>query len=341
MRDLFRSSGPLKVTGRSGDAYDLNISIPLDKDGMMGRRCPNEECVPRYFKLKPGTGITGQPDLQTTCPYCRTSKDPGAFHTPEQIKYAKGLVERQAVDYVNRELERAIGGRRRVIDGGLLSISMELKPARLPNVRRPIEESLRRDLICPECTLHYAVFGLSEWCPDCGNNNFLVHIQQEADLIRKSLQDHERRKEHAGVRVAARDLENAVEDVVSLFEASMKFLYSKEVFRRYPPEERDRLLRTRRNMFQRLGETRDRLRKDLDIELAALAESDEFKLADGFFERRHVIAHNLGVVDQRFAEKLKAYHLLGKDIEVMPEDVLRILNFVVAGVREFNHPLER
>jgi len=323
-----------------GSTYELKATIPPDEDGMIGRRCPNEECVPRYFKLKPGTGITNQPDLRTTCPYCRASDEAGAFHTSEQIKYAKGLVERQAVDYVNREFEGILGGRRRKIGGGLFSITMELKPARLPNVWKPLEESLRRGLTCPGCSLNYAVFGLSEWCPDCGQSNFLVHVEQEANVIRRSLLDNVRRKDHAGIRVAVRDLENAVEDVVSLFEASMKFLYSKEVTRRHASEKRDRLLRTMRNTFQRLGGTKERLKGDLDIELSMLAKGDDLALADRFFETRHVIAHNLGVIDQRFAEKLKSSHLLRKEIEVMPEDILLVLNFVVASVREFSQILE-
>jgi hypothetical protein len=73
---------------RFGDfPKQINVPIPTDETGMVGRECPNAECE-GYFKLQPGTGLTGD-DLDCVCPYCGHRGKPDQFWTKEQIEYAK------------------------------------------------------------------------------------------------------------------------------------------------------------------------------------------------------------------------------------------------------------
>ena len=37
----------------------IEIPIGKDQDGYLGRECPDEKCL-GYFKIKPGTGLTGR-----------------------------------------------------------------------------------------------------------------------------------------------------------------------------------------------------------------------------------------------------------------------------------------
>ena len=65
------------------------ISVPIrpDKDGYIGRECPQCE---GYFKVTPGTGITtANPPCH--CPYCGHQGSPKEFWTKAQIKYAKSV----------------------------------------------------------------------------------------------------------------------------------------------------------------------------------------------------------------------------------------------------------
>jgi len=91
-------------------------------------------------------------------------------------------------------------------------VEMSYKQGSPPHVHRPFEEELRRDLICPPCTLVHAVFGLATWCPDCGQDIFMVHVGKEFEVIRAMLGDVDRRRRELGPRVAARDIENALEE---------------------------------------------------------------------------------------------------------------------------------
>ena len=39
----------------------MNVPLPEDADGRLARACPHDDCSPGYLKVKPGTGLTGQP----------------------------------------------------------------------------------------------------------------------------------------------------------------------------------------------------------------------------------------------------------------------------------------
>ncbi len=194
---LFKEGGPHNVKRTGKDTYKMQIEIPPDEDGMVGRECRNEACSPAYFKIKLGTGLTGQEEAY--CPYCRYSAAPTGFHTKAQQEYAKQVLTREATKGVQNMLRDTLGfgsGSKRKLGGGLVSLTY--KPGHLPSVGRPLEEELRRDLTCPSCGLSHAVFGLAVWCPDCGRDIFLTHVEHEYEVVRKMLSVVEDRRRDLG-----------------------------------------------------------------------------------------------------------------------------------------------
>ena len=136
---------------------------------------------------------------------------------------------------IQRMLSQALGlgsSGKKTIGGGLISISMELKTRSPSTAPRLIEEELRRDVVCPSCTLSHSVYGLATWCPDCGKDIFLTHVESEFQVVQKMLGDLERRRQQFGARVAARDIENALEDVVSIFETVLKVIARRQFLSR-------------------------------------------------------------------------------------------------------------
>lgn len=222
-RDILRPGGPLNFRNTGGDTYEASISIPLDDAGRVARECPNEGCAPGYFKVKLGTGLSDQPSM--FCPYCRSEASPDKFHTQEQGRYAKDLLLNSVSAGFDEMLRNAFGlnsSGTRKIGSGLISMEMSLKSEPLAPVRPPYEEDVRRDVVCPHCALDQTVFGLARWCSDCGEDIFLTHIRGELSVLERMVGDIGRREQELGRRVAAKDLENCLEDAVSIFEAAMK-----------------------------------------------------------------------------------------------------------------------
>lgn len=321
---LFSEGGPLNIRETGPDRYNMSISLPKDEDGRTARECPDEECSPGYFKVKGGTGITGGQEV-AYCPYCRRQASPNDFTTKEQLRYAEDIVFREAQEGIETMIKNALGlgasGKKR-FGGGLISMELSFEPGSKPSVRSPFEEEVRRDVVCPSCSLDQSVYGLATWCSDCGSDIFLTHVEAELSVVRSMLGDVERRRELLGARVAARDLENCLEDTVSIFEAVLKALVKRHQRQADMPEEEiDALFKRIGNSFQSVERAQEVFSSKIGMTLfAEISEAEVEKLAS-IFEKRHPITHNLGIVDKKYIEKSRTVEEEGKEVLVTAADI--------------------
>lgn len=330
MSKLFNEGGPYNIRKAGQDEYTMSISLPTDEDGRRAHECPDESCSPGYFKVMPGTGITGGQE-SIFCPYCRKEEAPDKFFTEEQIRFAKDIAIREAHDGMERILKEALGlgaSGRKKIEGGLFSVEMSLTPSHRPMVRRPFEEEVRRDVICPHCGLNQSVYGLAIWCSDCGKDIFLTHVQAELFVVKSMLADVERRRETLGNRVAAKDLENCLEDTVSIFEAVLK-----AIVRRFMSnngnsrEDIDKFFKKIGNAFQNIKKSEDVFLTSLNLVLFDALQKNDIDLFESIFEKRHPITHNLGVIDKKYIEKARTAEKEGKEVYVSAQEVEQSITF--------------
>ncbi|MCK5603004.1 hypothetical protein KAR91_14065 [Candidatus Pacearchaeota archaeon] len=328
---IFREGGPHNIKHKGNNQFEMSVSIPTDSKGFIARECPNYDCSPGYFKIKNGTGITEEYS-KAYCPYCRHESDPNDFTTKAQAKYAKDILLSEAQKGIGRELQKAFGigsSGRKKLNEGMISMELRYKPSRPKPVSRPIEEELRRDLICPKCTLEHSVFGLASWCPDCGSDILLTHIDVEFSIINKMLDAVENRKNELGARVAARDIENALEDTVSIFEASLKIIVRKLLSSKNLTKiQIDDLISNRiRNSFQNVDNASKSFLAHCDINIYEGIDEGAINDARDIFQKRHPITHNLGVVDRKYIERVQTGELEGREIYVTVEEIHRIIDF--------------
>jgi len=202
-------------------------------------------------------------------------------------------------------------------------MEMSYKPGTSQRVRLPIEDELRRDIVCPHCGIDHSVYGLATWCAGCGKDIFLYHVETEQNVIKVMLNDLDRRYEVLGPRVVAKDLENCLEDAVSIFEAALKAM----VIRYYggqgkSKEEIEEILKKKiGNCFQAIARTQDFFREVLTIDLSDGVEAKVIDTLSTTFEMRHPITHNLGVVDRKYIERVQSSEQEGKEIRVTKENI--------------------
>lgn len=323
--DLFRSGGPFKFNKVGPEQYSMSITIPADEHGRIARECLEAHCSPGYFKVKGGTGIT-EGHEKAFCPYCGTSGEPNDFSTKEQIRYAKEIAINEAEQAIGDLIGNALGlgsSGKKKIGGGFLSIEMSMKKAPRRHVYRPFEENLLRALVCTHCGLNHAVFGLAVWCPDCGNDIFMEHVKAEYGVVGTMLADVGRRREALGPRIAARDLENCLEDVVSIFEAVLKAMLRRHLIScGNTGEEIDTLFKDRiRNGFQNPKRAEEIIRNRMGHELFSGVAGDQVEQLCATFEKRHPITHNLGVVDRKYLAKAYETEREGREVTVSPEEI--------------------
>lgn len=316
-QNYFREGGPFEARRVDDGHMTFKMSIQTDAHGRIARQCPDEKCAPGYFRVfvDQSSVISHDDDGEAFvfCPYCGQKNDPGAFWTQQQVQHARDVAMHEVAVAFQNMMKQTLGGSKHVTyrPGSL----------RLPN--RPFEDEVQRSVKCPHCQLDHAVFGVASWCPECGTDIFMTHVEAEYSVVLTMLSDIERRRESLGSRVAARDLENCLEDTVSIFEAVLK-TFVRRFLRQQgkTDDEIEEVLQKKiRNGFQSIDRGEDLAKEYLGAGMLGTLQSNEIGQLRSVFEKRHPIAHNLGVVDRKYIERALAEEQEGRDVLVTEHEI--------------------
>jgi hypothetical protein len=271
---------PRGFGGLRGLGNKVNVPIRPDKDGYLGRECPNPECE-EYFKITPGTGIKGPAPCH--CPYCGHEGDPQTFWTKQQIEYAKSVVMGKVVEAVRQDLKGLEFDHKPRGPFGI-GFSMKLEPGAPVPIRWYREKNLETEIVCDHCSLRYAIYGVFGWCPDCGIHNSLQILGKNLELAKKKLALAESVEQELASTVIA----DALASIVSSFDGFGRELCSDE---------------ETKASFQNLEGGRNRVLERYGFDVADAVTDDEWRSATRSFQKRHLLAHRMGVVDEEYIKK--------------------------------------
>ena len=267
-----------------------SVSIPADENRFTGRECPQPDCE-GYFKIELGTGLKGK-GLPCHCPYCGHAAGHDQFWTKEQIKYIKSIARRKITDAIHKDLKKLEFDHKPKGAFGI-GFSMKVKGGRRPPIHYYREKQLETEVVCTNCTLRYSVYGVFAFCPDCGQHNSLLILDKNLEVVGKML-DLATREEKV---LAEKLIENALEDCVSAFDG-----FGRELCRVHA--NRARLAAKAEKMnFQNLDRARNDFLDLFGIDLSIEVKPEEWRATAMAFQKRHLIAHKLGVVDQDYVTK--------------------------------------
>jgi hypothetical protein len=151
----------------------------------------------------------------------------------------------------------------------------------------------------------------------------MVHVAAELAVTRLMLEDIARRQTSLGKRVAAKDLENCLEDAVSIFEASIKAIVRRALVERGdPPEQIDVQFKKIGNAFQSIGRTKAQLNELFDFDLSSDAKWERLSSS---FEKRHPVTHNLGVIDRKYIERAQEVEREGREMRIPASEIQSLL----------------
>jgi hypothetical protein len=225
-----------------------------------------------------------------------------------------------------RELKKAFRPLNR--QRGLINLRVSVKASPLPPIQMYVEEKLKQTTTCPECTQRYAVYGVSYHCPFCGGGTFAVHVRESASTIRVLAAEAARIGQEHGSAAHDSMLGDAYENAVSLFEGFLKLIYGYGIRKKFTPPETEQLENKVRTTFQRLDGAEELLRRDLTIELFRdVSQQDRRRLA-AVFNRRHAITHNLGLVDKKYRDQLRAREKPGQEVSLNASEVIWAVDLI-------------
>lgn len=295
----------------------VSVPLPTDEDGFLGRECPAAECE-SYFKIKPGTGLSGD-NLPCVCPYCGHSGPTNTFFTKEQIEYGKSVAMRQVSEGLRRDLKSLEFNHPPRGPLGL-GISMKLKAGPLPAVRHYREQALETYVTCDSCSLDYSVFGVYGYCPDCSVHNSLQTLNSNLELINKQL-DLADTIEDSDLKRSL--LEDALENCVSAFDG-----FGRETLRIRSAKSKDPQ-RCESISFQNLERASSLIGTLFGYDLFSQITHEEREAAILRFHQRHLLAHKSGVIDKAFFDAVGPnYGTIGRRINVTSNEIRDLVALV-------------
>lgn len=309
-------------TGGTSSNMKLGLPLPRTPDGRVYRLSPNEDAHPRHFligKIVADVPLTGglrarmkhDPHIpKTVCPYSGTIADDAAFTHPQDREAALELVKHEAAqdieDAVTQMFKDAFKGSKHLT----FTPGRRSTPKPRPRFTR---QDLMRELVCDHCGRDYGVFAIGLFCPDCGAPNLRLHFARETELVDDQVSLAEE-IDADSQELAYRLLGNAHEDVLTAFEATLKavYLHGKAKAGVTPPPKVG-------NDFQNVEKGQKRF-AELGIDPFDGLTAAELAALKLNIQKRHVIGHNLGVIDDKFAthdggaKVGETVHLVGEDI---------------------------
>ena len=299
----------MKHIGRLGNS--ISVRIEPDEDGYIGRECPDPECE-SYFKVTPGTGLPGDPPCH--CPYCGHTNEHKSFFTKAQIEYVKSVAMQKISGAFLKDLKTLEFDYKPKGPFGIgLSMKVEGRPSPIRYYR---EERLETEVVCEECTLRYMIYGVFGFCPDCGVHNSLQIFNKNLKLVEKQVALALDQKQ----TLAERLVENALEDCVSSLDG-----FGREVFQIHASKSLD-TDRARNLSFQNISRARQQILGLFEIDIAGAIDAAQWSLVVQCFQKRHLLAHKMGVVDQAYIKATKDSSAIeGRKVQIKPSEVANLV----------------
>jgi hypothetical protein len=324
--------------GTNSEGNDLfNIQIPPDEDDMVGRECHQEDCQPRYFKINTRKGKSEEKSVEEStsideienffCPYCGHSDNIQQFITDDQLKWMQSMMMRDMARTVHNAIESAFESIK-PIKGGMFSLNLIYKPGTLPSVRHYAEKNLQRIVECDECGMGYAVYGIAIYCPWCGHGNLHIHLKRGIDTIRALITIKPEIETQIGKEAGSHLLGNCLEDCVSLFEGFMRIVYLQMLRKTKSEDIVEQKMTELKNTFQNLNRAELLICSDLGWELFEGISSSDREFIEEQFAKRHVITHNLGLVDEKYKSHIQTWQQAGQEIVIEASDLERLIKII-------------
>lgn len=306
---------------------EIPITFLSDEKGYFDRECPNENCL-YTFKVNMEDWKEKVSDDEVHCPMCGHIDTADKWWTQEQLESMQKIAASYAMSMITKELDKAFDKLAHSTRNNKF-FKITYKPGKkITFQNNPIgqSEEWKTDITCEKCGTRYSVIGSAYFCPCCGHNSAVSAFNESTDSIEKMLKSLPEMKQLL-TESYGRDkaetmcrglLESSLGDIVSAFQKFASCHYDKltgEI--------------SRVNDFQ-IIEKGSQLFKD------AAGKGYEEWLSDQelhdmnmLFQRRHLIEHNNGMVDQKYVDKSGDHsYVIGQRLVVKENDAYALLAII-------------
>ncbi|MCI5207389.1 MAG: hypothetical protein D3910_01020 [Candidatus Electrothrix sp. ATG2] len=297
------------------------ISIPIESDekGYIDKQCPSGECE-FLFKVNEKDWEEIFKDEAVWCPLCRHEAPADQWFTVEQVKHS----ESEALAIMEGKIHNALRSgaqkfNRKQPRNSFISMSMKVSGGikRTHTIPSKAAEAMQLEIICESCNSHFAVIGSAFFCPACGYNSVTQTFSdslrkikaksENVEVVRKAMIEAVGKDD---AELTCRSLrETCISDGVVAFQKFCEGLfasYGKAPF----------------NAFQRLEQGSELWEKKIQKGYSTWLSNEELKNLNILYQKRHILAHNEGIVDAMYIKKSgDTSYKEGQRIVVLDRDI--------------------
>jgi Zn finger protein HypA/HybF involved in hydrogenase expression len=258
------------------EAPMVPVFLVSDKEAFFGRTCP--KCQ-GYFRTTKIAKVMH-------CPYCSIRANLIRFTTKNQLQFIDEVRKRFLAGFSGDEVKE---------------IDLDAIAKVLPN-NRPTwaysEQRRQNSFTCEKCENRYDILGEYGCCPKCGARNSLQVVTKYLDRLFAQF-------ESADANIADRsdrqiEWEKMTTRSISDFEAMARDIQKELIEVPMTPTRRNEV---KQISFQQILKARESLRGFFAIDLFESIGEDEQAFLNKMFNRRHVLTHNGGRVDQEYLDR--------------------------------------
>ena len=302
----------------------LPITIRSDEKGYFDRECPNEDCLYTFKVLMKDWEEKVSVD-EVHCPLCGHVDTADKWWTQQQLKQLNPIITGFAENYIQKELDKSFKKLARSTRNNKF-VRITYKPGRrVTFVNNPIgqSEEWETEICCDSCGMRYSVIGSAYFCPCCGFNSAVNSFIDSLDSIEKML---ESLREMKDMLTEKYNVDSAETMCRSLLESSIGDMVS--AFQKFASCKYDELSgkTSRVNDFQIVDKGSKLFEEETGKKYSDWLSAGELAFMELMFQRRHILEHNNGMVDQRYLDKSgDISYSLGQRIIVKEADTHSLL----------------
>lgn len=280
-------------------AQITKVAVPLEKDaeGYFDKECPARGCL-FPFKIHADDWRDIVRDEEMFCPSCRHAAPATSWFTSEQVDRGKEYALNQVKNGLNVAMRAdAAASKRRQKRNSFISITLEARGGH-DTILMPVAaaEPMRLKTACDACRCRYSYIGAAYFCPSCGKNSATQTFAQTLGTVRKAATLGATLRKTLGpddAEVMTRTLlEKAMQDTVMSFQRLCEQLYEAKAS-----------TTARRNAFQNLDTGSGLWQPVLGTDYEGLVGTGEIARLKIFFQQRHLLAHQQGIVDADYIQR--------------------------------------
>jgi hypothetical protein len=246
--------------------------------------------------------------------------------TEEQLQYVRSVAVRKVQDALRLDFEEWDRELRRSTWDSFVKLSVDFKGTWHP-IRYYREKELETTIVCDNCTLEYAVYGVFAHCPDCGTHNSLQILKKNLELAEKEVSLADSVEDPV---LASYLVNDALENVVSAFDG-----FGRQVCRLHSDNSSD-AQRAMSVSFQNLPRARDIVRDLYVFDLAGNLEPSDWSFCVRSVQKRHLLSHAMGVIDQQYVDITHDQNaVVGRMVTIDSDEVSRFIELVTQVASDF------